>query len=406
MSADIEALRAQFAPIFAKIAASAAEREQKRALAYGEVKELLAAGFGRLRVPRALGGFDVTIRQQFDLLIDLAAADSNLSQSFRPHLIFVEEQRLNASKGAKNAELWLKRAVEGKFFGNAVTELGLGAAERYQTAISRASDGSLRLNGEKFYSTGSLYADYIAVAADLDGRRVSVVVAADAAGLTQKDDWDGFGQRLTASGYSSYNNVLIAEADILGDGYGRAGRSWATAYLQLTLLASLAGIARRSLEDAIAWVRPRTRTFSHAPAALPRNDPLVQETIGQIASAAYGARAAALGVAEALDEAIDAGGENPDLLEKAESAMVSAQGIVINLSLDAASRIFETGGASAASGALVLDRHWRNARTLATHNPLSYKYRSLGANLLNGEELPYHWSAGVRGEPKTAKETK
>ncbi|MDR2638266.1 MAG: hypothetical protein LBC09_00330, partial [Helicobacteraceae bacterium] len=270
MSADIKALRERFAPIFAKIAASAAEREQKRELAYDEVKELLAAGFGRLRVPKALGGFDATIRQQFDLLIDLAAADSNLSQSFRPHLIFVEEQRLNASVSAKNAELWLKRAVEGKFFGNAVTELGLGAADRYQTAVSRASDGSLRLNGEKFYSTGSLYADYIAVAADLDGRRVSVVVAADAAGLTQKDDWDGFGQRLTASGSSTYDNVLIAEEDILGDGYGRAGRSWATAYLQLALLASLAGIARRSLEDAIEWVRPRTRTFSHAPAALPR----------------------------------------------------------------------------------------------------------------------------------------
>jgi alkylation response protein AidB-like acyl-CoA dehydrogenase len=406
VSADIKALRERFAPIFEKIAASAARREIERSLAYDEVKELLAAGFGRLRVPKEFGGFGATIRQQFDLLIDLAAADSNLSQSFRPHLIFVEEQRLNAIQGSQNAKAWLRKVVEGKFFGNAVTELGLGAAERYQTAVTRDKSGALRLNGEKFYSTGSLYADYIVVAADQDGRRVSVIVAADAAGLTQKDDWDGFGQRLTASGSSSYDSVLIDEDDILGDGYGRAGRSWATAYLQLALLASLAGIARRSLEDAIEWVRPRTRTFSHAPAALPRNDPLIQETIGQIASAAYGARAAALGVADALDDAIDALGEDNDLLEEAERAMASAQGIVINLSLDAASRVFEGSGASAASGALALDRHWRNARTLSSHNPLSYKYRSLGANLLNGEELPYHWSAGVRNAAKTAKETK
>ncbi|MDR2081267.1 MAG: acyl-CoA dehydrogenase family protein, partial [Campylobacteraceae bacterium] len=385
MGTDIKVLKERFTPIFKKIAASAAEREQKRELAYDEVKELLSAGFGALRVPKEFGGLGASIRQQFELLIDLAAADSNLSQSFRPHLIFVEEQRLAASKGSNNAKLWLKRAVEGKFFGNAVTELGLGAAKRYQVAVTRAADGSLRLNGEKFYSTGSLYADYIAVAADLDGKRVSVAVAADAKGLTQKDDWDGFGQRLTASGSSSYDNVLVNEEDILGDGYGREGRSWATAYLQLTLLASLAGIAQRSLEDAIAWVRPRTRTFSHAPAALPRNDPLVQETIGQIASAAYGAKTAALGIADALERTIDAGGENPDLLEFTERTAAAAQGVIINLSLDAASRIFETGGASIASGALVLDRHWRNARTLAAHNPLSYKYRSLGANLLNGE---------------------
>ncbi|MDR1008218.1 MAG: acyl-CoA dehydrogenase family protein [Campylobacteraceae bacterium] len=393
---SIEALRERFAPIFEKIAASAAERENKRELAYDEVKELLVAGFGALRVPKEFGGLGATIREQFELLIDLAAADSNLSQSFRPHLIFVEEQRLYALKGSDNAKNWLKRAVKGKFFGNAVTELGFGASKRYQTAVTRAKDGSLRLNGEKFYSTGSLYADYIAVAADLDGKRVSVAVAANAEGLTQKDDWDGFGQRLTASGSSTYNNVLVNEEDILGDGYGRAGRSWATAYLQLVLLASLAGIARRSKEDAIAWVRQRTRTFSHAPAALPRNDSLVQETVGQIASAAYGAKTAVIGVAETLDTVINAGGEDNDLLELTERTIALAQGVVINLSLDAASRIFETGGASVASSALALDRHWRNARTLAAHNPLSYKYRSLGANLLNGEELPYHWSAGVR----------
>jgi alkylation response protein AidB-like acyl-CoA dehydrogenase len=93
---------------------------------------------------------------------------------------------------------------------------------------------------------------------------------------------------------------------------------------------------------------------------------------------------------------IDAGGEDPDLLELVERTVAAAQGVVIHHALDAATRIFEVGGASIASGAHALDRHWRNARTLASHNPLSYKYRSLGANLLNGDELPYHWSVGVR----------
>jgi alkylation response protein AidB-like acyl-CoA dehydrogenase len=394
---SIDALREKFAPIFKKIAASAAERENKRELAYDEVKELLAAGFGTLRVPKEFGGLDVSIREQFDLLIDLAAADSNLSQSFRPHFIFVERQRLRASKGFENAKIWLKRAVEGKFFGNGVTELGLGAAKRFQTTLTRANDGTLRLNGEKFYSTGSLYADYIMVAADLDGKRTSVVIASNAKGLSQKDDWDGFGQKLTASGSSFYDNIIIKDEDILG-GYDAEKRSWETSYLQLTLLASLAGIARRAKEDAIAWVRPRTRTFSHAPAALPKNDPLVQETIGQIASAAFGARAAVLDVAKALDDVINEGAEDLELLQIAGRAITAAQGVVINLTLDAASKIFETGGASIASGALALDRHWRNARTLASHNPLLYKYRSLGAHLLNGEELTYHWSVGVRTE--------
>lgn len=390
-----QTLHARFAPLFAQVAAGAVARETRRQLAVDEVKTLLQAGFGALRVPTEYGGAGVSIRQLFDLLIELGAADSNLSQAFRPHLAFVEEQRLRALQGNAQARIWLSRVVDGKFFGGAATEPGQGAAQRYQTAVTHTPSG-WRLNGEKYYSTGSLYADYIAVAADRDGERVSVLVPADAPGLTQTDDWDGFGQRLTASGHSRYVDVAVREEDIAPGGYGSPGRTWGTAYLQLILLASLTGIARRVEQDAIAWVRPRTRTFSHAPAALPKNDPLVQETIGKLSAAAFGTRAAVQAVAEALDEAINAGGTDPQLLDAAERAAAQAQEIVITQTLEASTRFFEVGGASLAGSPHAHDRHWRNARTLATHNPLAYKLRALGAHLLNGDLLPYQWSVGVR----------
>lgn len=329
------------------------------------------------------------------MLIDLAAADSNLSQALRSHLVFVEDERLKALQGQAQARHWLTKVVEGKLFGNAVTELGEGAADRYQTAVTQTADG-WRLNGEKYYSTGSLYADYIAVAADRDGQRVSVIVPVDAPGLTQRDDWDGFGQRLTASGYSSYVDVAVRDEDIAEGGYGSPGPTWSTAYLQLVLLASLAGIAQRVEQDAIAWVRERTRTFSHAPAALPKHDPLVQETIGKLSAAAFGTRAAVLAVADALDHVIDAGGNDAALVDQAERAAAQAQDVVIGLTLDASTRFFEIGGASLAGSAHGHDRYWRNARTIATHNPLAYKLRALGAHLLNNDPLPFQWSAGVR----------
>ena len=59
----------------------------------------------------------------------------------------------------------------------------------------------LRLNGHKFYSTGTLYADVIAVSAvDVDGNDVQVIIPTDRPGVELFDDWDGFGQRTTASG--------------------------------------------------------------------------------------------------------------------------------------------------------------------------------------------------------------
>ena len=52
------------------------------------------------------------------------------------------------------------------------------------------------------------------------------------------------------------------------------------------------------------------------------------------------------------------------------------------------SSIFDTGGASATSDKLNLSRHWRNARTIANHNPLAYKARATGDFAVNGSVPP------------------
>ncbi len=385
-------LRERFRPIFDRIAEGAVQREHERRLPFHEVQWLREARFGALRVPVEFGGFGATIRQLFDLLIDLAAAESNLPQALRVHWSFVEDQRL---AGDERARHWLAAAADGTLVGNAITEPGVGAADRYRTTLTRKG-GDWVLDGIKYYSTGSLYADHILVAADRDGERVSVLVDARQEGVEQTDDWDGFGQRLTASGTTTFTGVVVPEDRILGPGYGAPGRTYATAYLQLVQLAVLAGIARRAEADAVDWVRARTRTFTHAVADLPRHDPLVQQVIGKLSAAAFGARAAVLAVADDLDVLLDAGADDPELLDRAEASAARAQSVVIGLVLDATAQLFEVGGASITSSEAALDRHWRNARTVAAHNPLIYKQQAVGAHVLNGDPLPYAWSAGRR----------
>ncbi|MGI1846866.1 acyl-CoA dehydrogenase family protein [Rhodococcus sp. SJ] len=389
-------LRERFRPTFDRIAEGAVQREHERRLPFHEVQWLREARFGALRVPVEFGGFGATIRQLFDLLIDLlidlAAAESNLPQALRVHWSFVEDQRL---AGDGRARHWLAAAADGTLVGNAITEPGVGAADRYRTTLTRKG-GDWVLDGIKYYSTGSLYADHILVAADRDGERVSVLVDARQEGVEQTDDWDGFGQRLTASGTTTFTGVVVPEDRILGPGYGAPGRTYATAYLQLVQLAVLAGIARRAEADAVDWVRARTRTFTHAVADLPRHDPLVQQVIGKLSAAAFGARAAVLAVADDLDVLLDAGADDPELLDRAEASAARAQSVVIGLVLDATAQLFEVGGASITSSEAALDRHWRNARTVAAHNPLIYKQQAVGAHVLNGDPLPYAWSAGRR----------
>lgn len=398
-----------FGPVFARIAEDAADRDNRRELPTEAIALLRNAGFGTLRIPTDRGGFGATLRQTFSLLIDLAAADPNLTQALRVHFSTVEgflaavnSTDPTSASAAEAAEAGLHAVVNGTLFGNAISERGVGAAERYQTRLTRRStdgtdgtDGYV-LNGTKYYSTGSLFADLIVVAADLDGERVTVTVPVTAEGVHQIDDWDGFGQRVTGSGTTIFDNVPVDTGAVTAGGYGTGGRTPDTAFLQLFHLAALSGIVRRAADDARDHVARRERTYSHAPADLPREDPLVQAVLGRINAAAFAARATTLAVADLIARAVDGTDEEVDA---AELAAAEAQVVLIPLVLDAVNELFETGGASLASGALNLDRHWRNARTLAQHNPAVYKQQAIGKYALTGDSsaLPYAWSAGVRG---------
>jgi alkylation response protein AidB-like acyl-CoA dehydrogenase len=112
--------------------------------------------------------------------------------------------------------------------------------------------------------------------------------------------------------------------------------------------------------------------------------------VGQIASGAFAAEAAVLSAADALD-AVAAGGptgqEDPDALHEAPLRAAKAQVVVTEPATRSAEQLFNAGGASATSRELNLDRHWRKARTLASHNPAMYKARAIGDLLINEQRL-------------------
>ena len=393
-SATFDALSARFQPIFDEIAKGAVARETGRVLPIGEIERLKKAGFGALRVPVDQGGGGATLPDLFRLLIALSAADSNITQALRGHF-GLSEDVVNGRDAARKAR-WYPRFAAGEIAGNAWTEIGAAKQESFSTRISR-KDGKLVLNGTKYYTTGSLFADWIDVGATgLNSEGISVAVRRHGPGVYILDDWDGFGQRLTASGTTTFTDAPV-EAEDLGPEEGKF--AYATGLYQLFHVATLAGIGQAIVNDVSQALQSRRRNFSHANAAEAARDPQVLAVVGRIRSAAYAASAVTITAAAALQRAHEAAqGDDADAIlranAEAEIETAQAQSVAIPLILEAAGLLFDTLGASAAKGGLALDRHWRNARTLASHNPVIFKHRIIGDFAVNGTEPPAQWRIG------------
>ncbi|ATU73175.1 Dibenzothiophene desulfurization enzyme C [Gluconacetobacter sp. SXCC-1] len=382
-------------PIFARIAKGAVTREQDRVLAHDAVRWLLDAGFGALRVPVRHGGTGATLTETFALLAELAEADSNLPQIFRAHFAFVEG-RLHEGDSPQAAR-WLERVAQGALFGAAMAELTDSTGTATTLTPGPGREG-WRLDGTKYYSTGTLYASWIVAVATDGVDRIQLAVPATAPGVTRVDDWDGFGQRLTGSGTTIFENVAVPEGNILGRTplADFPTNEYFTTYYQLFHLATLAGIGRAIVGDATAFVRPRTRTFGIPGQVAQRHDPLVQGVVGRLSALSFSADTLVEKVAAGLENVFPAwaaGQESGPAFDLAQVQAYQAQQIVAPQVLEAANLLFEVGGASATSATRRLDRHWRNARTLASHNPLVQRQRELGDLVLNGTAFGAQWRA-------------
>ncbi|ABC36037.1 acyl-CoA dehydrogenase family protein [Burkholderia thailandensis] len=399
---DYASLAARFRPIFARIAEGAIERDRTRALPHEPIRWLKEAGFGAVRVPVHAGGAGASIPQLVQLLIELGAADSNLPQALRGHFAFVEDW-LNAP-AASARQAWFDRFASGQLVGNAWTEVGDVALGEVRTKVAKR-DGRWIVNGEKYYSTGAIFADWIDVYAQRadDGSPVIAAVATHQEGVIRDDDWDGFGQATTGSGTTRFVDAHVDEANVID--FARRFK-YQTAFYQLFHLATLAGIGRAVERDASALVRERTRIYSHGNGPRVSDDAQILQVVGEISAWAYAAEAIALRAAQPSQRAYEAhfGGEaaaEHDANIAAEIESAQGQLVVSELVLRAATHLFDALGASATSASKALDRHWRNARTVASHNPLVYKARIVGERAVNGTAPPYVWQIGAGpGKPQ------
>lgn len=385
----------QLQALLDELAAGASEREAKRIAPHAQIRQIADAGLGRLRIPVAEGGAGISLRELFQFLIRLGEADSNLVHILRVHYWFVEAQLQRAPTDPRRARN-LALVNQGHIFGNGFSEQSQRAVGLYfdTTILPDPSGKGYRLNGRKYYSTGSLFSSYTAIFASTEaGKVAAAIIPVDRAGLRLEDDWDGFGQRLTGTGSTILDNVFVADEEL--EEYGHPDElqppTYQYAFLQLYLQSVAAGILRAVRNDAVGLVRRRKRNFSHAQAPAPSADPQVLQVVGEIAADAFAAEAIVLAAAEVIEQAshtVSDGLPDRTAAERAQIAAAQAKVAIDRFAHETASRLFDAGGASATQAVYNLDRHWRNARTASTHNPTFAKATAVGDFYVNGKAPP------------------
>ncbi|QXH56818.1 SfnB family sulfur acquisition oxidoreductase [Pseudomonas maumuensis] len=377
---DEEALQA--ARELAEVARQqAAKRDQQRKLPWAEIEQFTRSGLGSISVPKAFGGPEVSFETIAEVFRLISAADPALGQIPQNQFGILQLVRLTATQAQQEA---IFRAVlDGWRIGNAGPERGTKDTLTLKARITREGDG-YRISGEKFYSTGALYAHWVAVKAlDDDGRQRLAFVRRGSPGLRIVDDWSGFGQRTTASGTVLLDQVPV-DADLVLDNWRlREEPSIQGAASQLIQAAIDAGIAEAAIADTIQFVREKSRPWIEAKVERNSDDPYVIADIGRLKLELHAAEALLRKAARVLDE-VNAGVIDAAAAARASIAVAEAKVLTTEISLQASEKLFELAGSRASLAEFNLDRHWRNARVHTLHDPVRWKYHAVGAYYLNG----------------------
>jgi alkylation response protein AidB-like acyl-CoA dehydrogenase len=388
LSCDGEDLLRRAASISKQIALGAAERDLATAIPYQEYQAIAESGLLAARVPVEFGGPEVSFAELARVFVLLAEGDPNLTQAVLPHACLADKLRIYATR--QQQEKFYAEMLQGRLITNANAERG-GKLGDIATCVTE-KDGEFRLDGQKYYCTGSAFADaFFILSATEGGGRAYAIVPRDRPGVTILDDWDGMGQRTTASGTVIFSGVVVGSDELIRlEQFGKRS-TYEGAMAQLLHSAIDAGIALAALGDAVAYGRNGARAVPESGVARAGDDPYVLHAVGEMAMNAHASVALVERAGGALDAATHAFYHHASpgqSLAEASVAVAEAKMMAEHASLYVSEMIFRVGGASATSRARNLDRHWRNARTHTTHDPVAYKAKIVGDFYMNDRPPP------------------
>ena len=362
------------------LAENAVKRDREAGIPEEEIDILKKSGLLLLSIPQQYGGVGASWTEIYQVIKTISKADGSVGQLYTNHVSLVA---LGESGGRPEQAESLCRLTSYKnlFWANAVNGR--------DTRLKITPDGdNFLVNGVKSFGTGVAVGDINVIGAAQEGVETPIVfmLPKNREGMSYNYDWHNMGQRRTASGSYTFNNVRVTPDEILGPPIAPES-AFSTAIFLVAQLAKTfvyLGIAEGALAAAKKYTLTHTRPWISSGVDRASADPFIMNHYGEF----WTELQAAIALAEAAAQKIDTGWQKGIKLTFEERggmaiAVSAAKAFASKVGLDLTTRMFEVTGARATASCFGFDRYWRDLRTFTLHDPVDYKLRDVGNWLLN-----------------------
>ncbi|TCB80064.1 SfnB family sulfur acquisition oxidoreductase [Acinetobacter sp. ANC 3781] len=360
------------------------DRDQQRFLPFAEIDLFSQKGLGGIRIPKQFGGAFVSNKTLAHVFRILNKADSSVGQIPQNQIALLNMIQIMGTEQQK--QFIYQEILQGKRLANGGPERHTKDSKTLNTLLT-LEDGHYFVDGEKFYSTGSSFAHWLAIKAiHPEGHVVLTIVNRDAAGVEVVDNWNGFGQRTTSSGTVKLDHVEVDPLLIFDERKLSAQPSYRGAYSQLMQVAIDVGIAEAAFADTLTAVQ-KARPIVDAQVEKASFEHYTLQEVGKSNVLLDAAILLLDEAAEYLDELDQLDSVTDEQAAKASILVAEAKIYANDAALHISEKLLELGGSRSSLSQHNLDQHWRNARVHTLHDPVRWKLHALGNYYLN-HQLP------------------
>ena len=356
------------------------QRDQNRQLPFAEIELFSKKGLGGIRIPQAFGGAFVSNKTLAQVFRIINKADSSVGQIPQNQIALLNMIDILGNEQQK--QFIFNEILNGKRLANGGPERNTKDTKTLSTTLN-IENGRYYVDGEKFYSTGSSFAHWLAIKAiHPEGYVVLTLVDATAQGVEVIDNWNGFGQRTTSSGTVKLQRVGVDPLLIFDERKLVEDVNYRGAFSQLMQVAIDVGIAEAAFEDTLSAVK-KARPIVDAQVEKASFEHYTLQEVGKSAVLLDAAILLLDEAAEYLDELDQLSVVSAEQAAKASILVAEAKVYANDAALQISEKLLELGGSRSSLSQHNLDQHWRNARVHTLHDPIRWKLHALGNYYLN-----------------------